>query len=218
MIKYYLFIIILALGWHQARSQDDIEEMLHMEFEFGLGYSRSVSQNFFNDAQGIAPGGGVGINMAFRYHFNYNWSAGLHFMINADNIPDYDSDLVLGYFSDLPLSVGNVNLGFHGKYTYDKLQRWQPYILGGLGAALGGITTVEYQEQVNSFSGIAINMGMGIGYMANNYIMVSGSILRNYGIAWWTRYPSNISVNKQFDPGFWTVSLNISIFLQDDIY
>ena len=218
MARSYFILCILLFPCLKGQSQENLDELIHLEFELGIGYAHSATQNYFNDSQGTIPGGGVGINMAFRYHFNYKWSAGAHFLITADEIGTYDPDLVLGYYSESPLSISNVNLGFNGKYTYNDLQRWQPYAFGGLGVVFGGITSLEYEEQVNGFTGFAMNMGVGLGYMVNNYVMLSGSVLRNYGLAWLSRMPSAAAVNNQFNPGFWTLSLNVSIFLQDEFY
>ena len=88
MGKFQIISFILIIGSLNAWSQEAENDFLNLEFEFGIGYSQSVNNNYFNDSQGIKINGGVGINMAFRYHFNYNWSAGVHFLISTDEIID----------------------------------------------------------------------------------------------------------------------------------
>ena len=217
MHKIWALMTLLVFTSLHVNSQDAAADFLDIEFELGLGYAQSSDNNLFNDRQGVDPGGGVGINMGFRYHFDYNWSAGLHILILTDGVRQYDPDLVLGYYTEDNLSLSNLNIGVNGKYTHN-LIRWQPYAFGGLGVSLGSLTTLNYEEPVNDFIGIAMDMGIGLGYMITNQVMLSTSLLRNYGVAWWSDDPSFESINKEFNPGFWLVAINFSIFLANDLF
>lgn len=216
------FILILLAFLFVSRTnlhaQDELNDFLNIEFEVGAGYANSTNRNIFNDQQGIAMGGGGTFNLGFRYHLDYNWSAGIHLILVADAISNFDSEQVLGYISENNLNTTNVNLGFNGKYTFN-LNRVQPYVLGGLGVAFGSMDSIDFEESVNQFTGFAIDMGIGLGYMTSNHVMVSTTLLRNYGLAWWKYEPSFDSINKQFNPGFWALTLNVSIFFGgDDLY
>jgi hypothetical protein len=213
-----VLISLLIISDTNLYSQDSETSFLNIEFEIGAGYAKSVNRNVFNDQQGVALGGGGAFNLAFRYHLDYNWSVGLHLILTADAISKYDSEAVLGFVSENNLTTTNVNLGFNGKYTFN-LNRLQPFLIGGLGVALGGMDSADFEEPVNEFTGIALDMGIGLGYMTSNHVMISTSLIRNYGLAWWKYEPSYDSINKQFNPGFWSLMLNVSIFFgSDDLY
>ena len=211
---FVLFALLLVPGTY-LQAQEDETSFLNIEFEVGAGYAHSANRNVFNDQQGIDLAGGGTFNLGFRYHLDYNWSAGIHLILVADAISKYDSEQVLGYLSDNNLTTTNVNLGFNGKYTFN-LNRLQPYVIGGIGVAFGSMDSIDFEESVNQFTGIALDMGIGLGYMTSNHVMVSTSLIRNYGLAWWKYEPSFDSINKQFNPGFWALTLNVSIFFGDD--
>ena len=182
-----------------------------MEFEFGFGYVNSSETNLFNDKQGVDPGGGFALNMALRYHHDYNWSFGIHFLGAFDAVSEFDEDVVLGYPTDGTLSMSNINLGVNSKFTQN-LGIWQPYISLGLGAVLGSLSVIEYEEPANEFTGIALDMGIGLGYMATNELMISTTLRRNLGLAWWKYLPSEESINNEFNPGYWSLTLNANWF------
>ena len=216
--SFSVLISLLIISGTNLYSQDPDTNFLNMEFEIGAGYAKSINRNVFNDQQGVALGGGVAFNLGLRYHLDYNWSIGLHLNLVADAISKYDSEAVLGFVSENNLTTTNVNLGLNGKYTFN-LNRLQPYVIGGLGIAFGGMDSIDFEEPVNHFTGIALDMGIGLGYMTSNHVMISTSLIRNYGLAWWKYEPSYDSINKQFNPGFWSLTLNVSIFFGDvDLY
>jgi hypothetical protein len=218
MRRYLLVLLaVLLIPGTNLHAQEDETSFLNIEFEVGAGYANSANRNVFNDQQGIDLGGGGTFNLGFRYHLDYNWSAGIHLILVADAIGEYDSEQVLGYVSDNNLTTTNVNLGLNGKYTFN-LNRLQPYVIGGLGVVFGSMDSIDFEESINQFTGIAIDMGIGLGYMTSNHVMVSTSLVRNYGLAWWKYEPSFDSINKQFNPGFWALTLNVSFFFGGDAF
>jgi len=209
-----LFLLIFYLPcYSQDSSNVDLEEYISpFELEIAMGYGRSNELNTFNNNNAYQPQGGFSFNLGIRYYINYSFSIGFHFKGYSDNIKKYDTFSTMGYSNSRNLTLMNFNFGLNARYTWGN--KWQPFVFAGAGYITGGVLAWENVEPFNSFDGLAFDIGAGLGLMVAQNTMLSLTLAQSFGTAWWEFEPSYTATDNQFNPGYLTIQLGVSIFME----
>ena len=213
---YLLLLIFLSLPAYSQDEQEEelVEQINDSEIEITMGYGRSNELNTFNNNSVYKPEGGFAINLGFRFYINYNFSIGIHVKGYSDNIRNYDTFSTIGYLNTSDMTLMNLNFGLNTRYTWGN--QWQPFVFAGLGYVTGGLYAWEFMEPFNSFDGLALDLGAGIGLMVSQHAMISLTLAQSFGAAWWDFDPSFTATDNKFNPGYLTLQLGVSFFMSSD--
>ncbi len=205
-MKRTFVLLSCILFWSLGLAQEST--YLRNEITLGFGIGSSPEKNIFNLPSGDVQGSPeIAIYFAYNYSLDERFAIGFQgygYVQTISNVAIIDGS---GSMRSVSFDLSPISVGIQGRYLLSS-GTIQPYMFGMVNLAAGSLENNEFGTL--SMLGFTAGGGAGLRIFAGESVTIALQGIASLGTANFKEKPFLNSTGKEFNPGFFGLTLNVA--------